>query len=170
MMSAMHQQPQGAAFDLVLLLHAGCVVVGLATTVAAAATAGRLRRVLASAAPVPEVLRRYFRPGVNWVGRTVYGIPVFGVALVALSDGAYSLSDGWVVAGIVVFVALALVAEVTLWPAERRVQAALAAPGPGAGPADAGPIAAADAAAMARSAWVVLVLLVAGTVVMIAQP
>ena len=33
----MHHQPDGAAFDIVLLLHVGCVVVGIVTT----ATGGR---------------------------------------------------------------------------------------------------------------------------------
>ena len=71
----------GAAFDVVLLLHVACVVVGLVTAITAAATAARLRRLLRAAAPLPEALRRYFRPGVNWAGRTIYGIPVFGFAL-----------------------------------------------------------------------------------------
>jgi uncharacterized membrane protein len=172
MMSPVHPQPSGAAFDVVLLLHVACVVTGLATTVTAAATAGRLRRSLGAASPLPEALRRYFRPGVNWAGRTVYGIPVFGFALLAMSHGAYAVSDGWVLAGLVLFAVLAVVAEVVLWPAERRVQAAVAA---GAGGEEAGgdaaiASAAAGATTMARAAGVALVLLIAGTVVMIAQP
>jgi hypothetical protein len=169
MMSPMHQQPQGAAFDVVLLLHVGCVVAGFATTVTAETTAGRLRRLLGAGSPLPEALRRYFRPGVNWAGRAVYGIPVFGFALVAMSQGAYALTDGWVLAGLVLFVALALVAEVVLWPAERRVQAALVSSAGDQHPPS-GPVAAAAATTMARAASVALVFLIAGTVVMIAQP
>src|SRR5580704_530829 len=126
-MSAMHHQPDGPAFDIVLLLHVACVVVGLVTTATAAATASRLRRLLGSPLPLPEPLRRYFRPGVNWAGRTVYGIPVFGFALVAMSQGAYALGDGWVLGGLAIFAALVLVGEGVLWPAERRLQVALAA-------------------------------------------
>ncbi len=122
----MHHQPDGAAFDIVLLLHVGCVVVGLVTTATAAATATRLRRLLGSPLPLPEPLRRYFRPGVNWAGRTVYGIPVFGFALIAMSQGAYALGDGWVLGGLAIFAAVALVGEGVLWPAERRLQVALA--------------------------------------------
>ncbi len=188
----MHHQPDGAAFDIVLLLHVICVVVALVTSVTAAATAARLRRHLRAAAPLPEPLRRYFRPGVNWAGRTIYGIPVFGFALVAMSQGAYALRQGWVLAGLALFAGVALVGEGVLWPAERRLQAALGAAtgvqgpgasrvedvhpvhpaGPGAGPgAGAGAMVAdADATAMARAAQVALVLLVAGVVVMIAQP
>ena len=167
----MHHQPDGAAFDVVLLLHVGCVVVGLVTTLTAAATAGRLRRLLRSPAPLPETLRRYFRPGVNWAGRFVYGIPVFGFALLAMSQGAYALGDGWVLAGLAIFAAVALLAEGVLWPAERRLQAAVAA-GRG-GRRARSPTRrrwAPTPPLMARAAGAALVLLVAGMVVMVAQP
>src|ERR1700722_12694424 len=127
-MSAMPHQPDGAAFDIVLLLHVGCVVVGLVTTGTAAATATRLRRLLGSPVPLPEPLRRYFRPGVNWAGRTVYGIPVFGFALIGMSRGAYALGQAWVFGGLAIFAALALVGEGTLWPTEQRLQVALSQP------------------------------------------
>jgi hypothetical protein len=180
-MSAMHHQPDGAAFDIVLLLHVGCVVVGLVTTATAAATAGRLRRILGSSRPLPEPLRRYFRPGTNWAGRTVYGIPVFGFALVAMSQGAYALGQGWVLGGLVIFAALAFVGEGALWPAEQRLQIALTRGNDGSGVVD-GDRAAADvsevakraldhdATVLSRTAVAALVLLVAGTVLMIAQP
>ena len=130
----MHHQPDGAAFDIVLLLHVACVVVGLVTTATAAATATRLRRLLGSPVPLPETLRRYFRPGVNWGGRIVYGIPVFGFALLAMSQGAYALGQGWVLGGLAIFAGVALVGEGVLWPAEQRLQAALAATGTDASP------------------------------------
>jgi uncharacterized membrane protein len=167
-MSAMHHQPSGAAFDVVLLLHVGCVVAGLVTTVAAAATASRLRRLLVAGAPVPEALHRYFQPGVNWAGRAIWGIPVFGFALLAMSDGAYALGDGWVLAGLVLFVAAALVCEGLLWPAERRVQRAVAEIG-GVAASETGAVAG-DAGVMTRTALVALAALLAGTVVMVAQP
>jgi hypothetical protein len=170
-MSAMHHQPDGAAFDVVLLLHVGCVVVGLVTTATAAATASRLRRLLGSSLPLPEPLRRYFRPGVNWAGRTVYGIPVFGFALVAMSQGAYALGQGWILGGLAIFAALAFVGEGVLWPAEQRLQIALA-PGDddGGGGDDAGQTLEREASVVSRAAVAALVLLVAGTVLMIAQP
>ena len=164
----MHHQPDGAAFDVVLLLHVGCVVAGLVTTGTAAATASRVRRLVGSPQRLPEPLRRYFRPGVNWAGRTIYGIPVFGFALLAMSDGAYALAQGWVLGGLAVFAAVALVGEGVLWPAEQRLQVALAdgdaAPGASGGPVER------DATAMSRAAVAMLVLLVAGTVLMVAQP
>ena len=77
-MSAMHHQPDGAAFDIVLLLHVACVVVGLVTAATAAATAARLRRLLGSPLPLPEPLRRYFRPGVTGPGAPSTASPCSG--------------------------------------------------------------------------------------------
>lgn len=170
-MSPVHQ-PGGAAYDIVLLLHVACVVVGLVTTTAAAATASRLRRVVRSPGPLPDPLRRYFRPGVNWAGRTVYGIPVFGFVLLAMSRGAFALRDGWILGGLALFAGVALLGEGVLWPAERRLQIALIGTDPGSVPSP--PLAVAsleqDAAAMERAAAGSLVLLVLGTALMIAQP
>ena len=169
-MSAMPHQPDGAAFDIVLLLHVGCVVVGLVTTTAAAATASRLRRLLRAGTPPPEPLVRYFRPGVNWAGRTVYGIPVFGFALLAMSQGAYALRDGWVLGGLALFAGVALLGEGVLWPAERRLQTALAVGLAAEGPLAEGAPADRDAWAMGWAARGALLLLVAGVVLMLAQP
>jgi hypothetical protein len=166
-MSGMHHQPDGAAFDIVLLLHVVCVVVGIVTTVTAAATAARLRRLLAASAPLPEPVRRYFRPGINWAGRAIWGIPIFGFALLAMSQGAFSLRDGWVTGGLAIFVAVSLLAEGMLFPAERRVQAGLGsddAPVPDAAATGH------EATVMVRVAGAALVLLLLGTVLMIAQP
>jgi hypothetical protein len=173
----MHNQPSGAAYDVVLLLHVACVVVGIVTVATAAATARRLGRLARIAAPLPEPLRRYFRPGVNWAGRTIYGIPVFGFALLGMSQGAFAVTDGWVLSGLVIFATLALLAECVLWPAERRLQQAVAAAGTSAAGSEAIPpqphvfgTVTADAARMERAASGALVLLVAATVLMIAQP
>ncbi len=166
----MHHQPDGAAFDVVLLLHVGCVVVGLVTTTTATTTATRLRRLVRASAPVPETLRRYFRPGVNWAGRTIYGIPAFGFALLAMSQGAYALGDGWVLGGLALFVAVALLAEGVMWPAERRLQTAVDSAGTTAGPVPDADSMESDASSMARAAGSALVLLVVAVVIMIAQP
>lgn len=167
-MSGVHHQPDGPAFDVILILHVGCVVVGLTTTVASALTAGRLRTLLRTAAPFPEAVQRYFRPGVNWAGRTIYGIPVFGFLLLALGHGAYVLRDGWVMGGLAIWVGVALLAEGVLWPAERRLQVSLVAVCEGGVRAEES--VQRDAVAMVWAATVVLVLLVAGTALMVAQP
>jgi uncharacterized membrane protein len=162
-----HHQPDGPAFDVVLILHVGCVVVGLTTTAAGAVNAARLRRLLRTATPLPDAVARYFRAGVNWAGRTIYGIPIFGFALLALSHGAYGLRDGWVVGGLTVLVGVVLIAEGVLWPAERRLQTSLAAVSRGA-PAEESVHR--DARVMMVAAVVTLALLVAGSALMVAQP
>jgi hypothetical protein len=167
-MSGMHHQPDGPAFDIVLLLHVACVVGGLATTLASAATSARLRRLLAAATPFPDAVVRYFRPGVNWAGRCIWGIPIFGFILLALSHGSYGFRDAWVMAGLAVFVVVAVVAEAVLWPAERRLQGSLSPLGGGG--VTAGESVLRDAGVMAISATVILVLLIAGSVLMVAQP
>jgi hypothetical protein len=166
--SPVHHQPTGAAFDVVLLLHVACVVVGLATTVTSAATAAHLRKVLATRAPFPETLVRYFRPGTNWAARTVYGIPVFGFALLAMSQGSYDLHQAWVTAGLGLFVLVVLVTEGVLWPAERRLQASLLPLQDGGTPA--ADTVTVDVRRMANGAMVAIVLLIAGTAIMLAQP
>jgi hypothetical protein len=164
----MHHQPDGPAFDVVLLLHVGCVVVTLVTLVAGLASAARLRTVLRASAPLSDPLLRYFRPGVNWAGRSIYGVPVFGFLLLALSHGAYSLRAGWVMSGLVVIIVAVLLTEYVLWPAERRLQVSLV-PLPG-GATPAGEAVQRDAGLMAWSAALTLLLLVAGTALMVAQP
>lgn len=172
----MHNQPSGAAFDVVLLLHVACAVVGIVTIATAGATARRLGRLAGISVPLPDALRRYFRPGVNWAGRTIYGIPVFGFALIGMSKGVYAVGDSWVVAGLALFAAVGLLAEGVLWPAERRLQLAVAAADTAAGPQAAVPSpvlsgsVAADATRMERAASGALVLLAVATVLMIAQP
>jgi hypothetical protein len=172
-----HHQPNSPGFDVVLIVHVACVVVSLVTLVASAVTASRLRTVAAGGGSLPEALARYFRPGVNWAGRSLYGIPVFGFLLLALSHGAYSLSDGWVLSGLFIFVVMVLLAEGVLCPAEHRLQVSVAhwgqgpVSGPGPAPAPVGEEAVGrDARAMLLSAVVALALLVLGSVLMLVQP
>jgi uncharacterized membrane protein len=124
---------------------------------------------------LPEPLVRYFRPGVNWAGRTIYGIPVFGFALLGMSHGSYALTDSWVLTGVVLFVVAAVACEGWLWPAERQVQAGVQGCPQEGGDSVGGEQRALVAlgrqsAVMEHAAVVALVLLVAGTVVMVAQP
>lgn len=167
-MSGVHHQPDGPAFDVVLLLHVGCVVVTLVTLVAGIATAIRVRTLLRASAPFPDPVVRYFRPGVNWAGRSIYGVPLAGFGLLALSHGAYSLRDGWVMAGLVIIVGAVLVTECALWPAERRLQVSLVPLQGGATPA--GEAVLRDARLMASSATVALLFVIAGSVLMVVQP
>jgi hypothetical protein len=161
---ASHPRPTGAAFDVILLLHVLCVVIGLGTVLVSGVQAGRLRR--AADGPLPEGLCEYFAPGANWAGRALYGVPVFGFVLLGMARGAYGLGDGWVLEGLALWALAALGAEGFLWPAERRVQAGLAGDG-GEGPS-------VEIRQECRTiSWMAIALvlvLVLATVLMVVQP
>lgn len=122
-------------YDLVLLAHVLSAVVGLVALGVAAGSALALRGVLRRGAPVPEALARYYRPGVNWAGRVLFLVPVFGVALLVMSDGQWGFGDTWVTLGMAVWAGVAVLAEAALWPDERRLQDMVASIPAGAGAA-----------------------------------
>jgi hypothetical protein len=93
---------------------------------------------------------------------------VFGFLLLALSHGAYSLHDGWVMAGLIILVGVVLIAEGLLWPAERRLQVAVAPLRQGG--VLAGTEVLRDTRAMVVSGSLALVLVVLGSALMVAQP
>ncbi len=151
--------PRTAAYDLVLMAH----VLGALVGFGAVGMAGAYAIVLGRSGPGSESVRRYYRPGVNWGGRILFVVPVLGVALVLMSQGDWSFSDGWVTIGIALWTVVAVGAEMVLWPAERRLQQAV----------EEGRPAAAIRTSCYRlaglSACSVVVLVVA-TVVMVAKP
>jgi len=112
---------RGAAYDLVLLAHVLAGLVALGAVAAAGLSALALRRW----GPTSEPVRRYYRPGVNWAGRILFGVPVLGVVLMAMSHGDWTFADGWITAGLTLWAVAAVAAEMVLWPAERRLQAAV---------------------------------------------
>jgi uncharacterized membrane protein len=148
-----------AAYDLVLLAHVLTALIGLGAIVVAAGCALALSR----SGPASEPLRRYYRPGVNWAGRVLVLVPVFGVALIAMSHGEWSFSDPWVGIGLVLWLVVAAVAELVLWPAERRLQEVVGAPSAGTDPRSL-------CLRLVAVAAVLALVLVAATVVMVAKP
>ena len=88
-----------------------------------------------------------------------------------MSNGAYALADGWVLAGLALFTGVVLLAEGAVWPAEQRIGSVLAVSGDGTSRLtdDDGSVRR-DARLMSGAAAVALALLIAGTVVMVAQP
>jgi len=125
--------------------------------------AGAFALALARSGPDADPVRRYYRPGVNWAGRVLFLVPVFGFALIGLSHGEWSLSDGWITIGLMLWAGAALVAEVVLWPAERSLQMAV---GEGRPVADIR----ARCHQVAALSGVFLVVLVVATVVMVGKP
>ncbi len=119
-MTVLHARDAG--YDLLLLGHVLAALVSLVAMVTAGGFAFSLRGSAASGAPAGDALVRYYRPGVNWAGRVLFLVPVLGFALVGLSHGDWTLADGWISAGLVLWIGVAVVAEGLLWPAERRLQ------------------------------------------------
>jgi hypothetical protein len=115
-----HPVPVDATYSILLLLHVACAVVGFGALAVTGIQARRARR--GPAGPDADAVRRYFRPGVNWVARLLYGVPLFGFALISASRGAFAAGDGFVLAGLGLWSAATVVAEVVVWPGERRIQ------------------------------------------------
>jgi hypothetical protein len=148
-----------AGYDLVLLAHVLSVLIGLGAVAAAGGSALALRR----PGPPSEALRRYYRPGVNWAGRVLFLVPVFGAVLIAMSHRHWSYSDRWVGIGLAVWAGVALAGEMVLWPAERRLQVAV-------GGQDPVPGFRRQCLMVVAVAAVMVVALIAATVVMVAKP
>lgn len=160
-----HNVPTGALYTILLMLHVLCAVVGFGTVVVTGVQAGRARR--GPSARGADGVRRYFRPGVNWAGRALYGVPVFGFGLIAASDGAFASGDGFVVVGLVVWLAAALLAEVVVWPGERRIQVEVTGRW---GEADGAGVLDRDCRQVGGAAAVLAILFMAATVIMIGKP
>ncbi len=151
---------RGAAYDLVLLAHVLSALVAFGTV----AVSGLSARTLLAGGASSAAIRRYYRPGVNWAGRVLYAVPVLGVVLVVMSRGAWSVADGWVGIGLVLWAVAASAAELVLWPAERRLQQAVTGQG-----FDAATHRGLCLRVMGVSAGL-LVVFVAATVVMVSKP
>jgi hypothetical protein len=149
-----------AGFDLLIVAHVASALVGFGAVAASGIQATRLSR----AAGDPSAgLRRYFAPGANWAGRVLYLVPAFGFALLADSGGRMDAGDPWVVAGLVLWSVSMVAAEALIWPAERRIQAGVAAGGGGRALRR-------DCLVVAAGAGALVVAFVAATVLMVAKP
>jgi len=160
------------SYDLVLLAHVLAAVVGLVAVVAAGGFALALRGALQTGRPLTEPVVRYYRPGVNWVGRVLFAVPVLGIVLIAMSGGQWSWSDTWVSMGMGVWAVVAVVAEAVLWPGERHLQTVVAGWSGGTPDEDPGRTGQ-EAAACLRTGLVGLglgVAMVAVAVLMVAKP
>jgi hypothetical protein len=157
--------PTDALYTILLMAHVLCAVVGFGAMVVTGAQARRARR--GPTAPGAEGVRRYFRPGVNWAGRALYGVPVFGFGLIGASRGAFATGDGFVVVGLTVWLVAAGLAEAVVWPGERRIQAELAQ---GWGEPGTAPELEHHCRLVAAAALALAVLFVFATVIMVGKP
>jgi hypothetical protein len=169
----------------VLMAHVAFVLIGLASLLVTGIQAWRARR--GPGSPAAESVVRYFRPGVNWPGRSLYAVLVLGVVLVLMSDSAYGFGDTFVQVGLVIWIACVGLAEMVVWPGERRLQRAVSESGawvaPGSVAAHSSGVTPSGAAAppdatdwkalgiqVALTAWVVCAALVVAVVLMVQKP
>ena len=158
----------GPGYDVLVVLHVLSAVIGFGAVGATGTYAGRARSV---AEPRNDAnLRRYFRPGTNWAERVMLLTPVLGAALLFGGDRS-AVSQPWPWIGLGCWVLAAGVASAWCWPAERRIQAWLAAG------ADSGRSVASELGqfrdacrVVQRGAFAIAVLFLVAVVVMIAQP
>ncbi len=141
--------PVGPVYSLVLLAHVAAAVVGFGSVGITGLMAVRARR--GPQSPDAETVRRFFRAPVNWPSRSIYLVPALGVALLALSRGTFDVGDHFVIVGLTVWVVSVVVAETVVWPAERRVVAAVRSWGVAGGEASLDPLLAAAAGGSAGS-------------------
>jgi hypothetical protein len=105
-----------AAFDVLVALHALCAVIGFGTVALSGAYGALGRR----GADGPEV-RRYFAGPVR-AEYLILAVPVLGAAAMAVRPGGSELTDLWVVAGFVIWVAATALLLGVIRPAEDSVR------------------------------------------------
>ena len=140
------------------------MLVGLASILATGVQAWRARA--GPDAGSASSVARYFRPGINWPGRSIYVVLALGLVLLAMSRGAYDLGDPFVQIGLVGWIAAAALAELVVWPGERRLQRLIS----GASWQASSNESAGIALRVALSAWGVCAILLVATVVMVQKP
>lgn len=173
--AAVHSVPKGAVYSILLLLHVGCAVIGFGALAMTGVQARRARR--GPAAAGSEGVRRFFGPGINWAARALYAVPVFGFALISSSAGAFSTQDGFVVSGLILWALATVVAEVVVWPGERRIQVVVSTGWDALGSTGTPPPApdtddrfARDCRRVARASAVLSGVFIAAVILMVAQP
>jgi lysylphosphatidylglycerol synthetase-like protein (DUF2156 family) len=157
--------PNSKAYDLLLLLHGGVALVALVSIVASAFAARSVERARPGE-PWPPSALRFFTPGPEIAGRSIYLVPLTGVALLASSRGSVSATDAFVQIGIGLWILAALVAELAVFAPGSALRRLLASSKEA--PEDDG-----WRRPAVRLRWgvdIVALLIIAAAVVMVAQP
>ena len=102
--------PPSPAFDLVLLAHIGTAIVSVVVMVSLW-TAARSLLGVSPGSPWPQAAARFFRPGAEIAGRTLYLVPLTGVVLVSVSRGSFNFGDTFIWVGLVLWAIAAGAAE-----------------------------------------------------------
>ncbi|MDQ3353639.1 MAG: DUF2269 domain-containing protein [Actinomycetota bacterium] len=114
----------GGLYNLVLLLHILTVVVGFGSFISSAPYARLARQRggsegLAIAEASASVTERVAQG-------SFYAVPVLGILLVVLSDGAIGFEEPWISLSFLLYIAAAVILRVVVIPAQRRSNAVAA--------------------------------------------
>lgn len=115
-----------ALYSVVVALHVVSALGGFGAVALTGWFAAALRRP-AGGSDV-ERLRRYFRPGRNWVARALLLVPVFGATLLALGHGA-DVGQPYPWIGLSIWLVTIALVSAVVWPGERAIQRVLASAG-----------------------------------------
>jgi len=144
------------AYGNFLALHIVVAVAVLAIFVVMRTSAAAVAK---GASPADQAKRFPNRP--NLSARLFYLLPITGMAMTGIGGSAMKLSQGWLIAGLILWVLAAGHLEARVLPSERKMAAAIAANGT------------ADPAAgkkLGLSIDVLLTLIIVAAIVMIWQP
>jgi len=165
LMSLAASAPPSASFDVMLLAHCGATVATIVSMAAGYVAAMAIGRT-STGTIWPVAVTRYFVPGPDLAARAIYLIPITGGGLVGLGRGNFEFGDLFVVIGALIWLAAVVAAETLVIAPSRELRVLVSG---STHVADSGR----SRALAARLRWgvdLVVVLLVAATVVMVAQP
>jgi hypothetical protein len=112
---------RSTVFDLVLLVHIGAVVASFVIMIALYAAAVSLGRGVPGRA-WPGGAARFFSPGREVAGRTLYLIPLSGIVLVLVNHENYSFSTPFVVIGSALWLIVIVIAEVMIFRSAAKLR------------------------------------------------
>jgi hypothetical protein len=153
------------AFDVALIVHVLVAVVALVvlgSSYVAAMSLGGLR----AGEAWSDASERFFSPGPEIGGRTIYLVPLTGFALLGMSGGEFSMSDPFIGIGLALSVLAIAAGEAFVFPSAKKLADVISI----------GKVVPQDDAwrqSLTRLRWGVdamALALVAGAIVMVAQP
>ena len=107
-----------AGYNIFVLLHLVCVIVGYGAVAVDSLATTQQRRF--AGAEAHAVAQAGYGTSAKLATRFLYGVPVFGIVAVALSKGDVSMGEGWVSAGLALWVVSLSVLHAVVIPARRR--------------------------------------------------
>jgi hypothetical protein len=107
-----------AGYNVFVLLHVICVIVGYGAVAVDSLATGQQRRF--SGPEAQAVAQAGYGTSVKLATRVLYGVPIFGIVAVSLSKGDVSMGEAWISAGFGLWLASIAVLHAVVVPGRRR--------------------------------------------------